>query len=154
MVPDDVYALLAIGNMHKNGDQLSEAISWWEKALANGLKYPHAGIIVKDIEEAKVSLDISTKSQSSQSEPQKNLPGQMQVGMSYEEIVNILGQPTASMGGNEVVNATQNARAEIPGSLVNMMGNKTFMEWDTPNGMYKLVIENNKLANIFMIPEK
>lgn len=74
--------------------------------------------------------------------------------MSYEEIVNILGQPTASMGGNEVVNATQNARAEIPGSLVNMMGNKTFMEWDTPNGMYKLVIENNKLANIFMIPEK
>lgn len=149
LVPDDVYALLAIGNMHKNANQLIEAIDWWDQALANGLKHPHAGIVVKNIEEAKASLEVSTKS----SESQENRAGQLHVGMPYDEIVNILGQPTASMGGNEVVDVTQNVGAEVPGPLANMMGSKTFMEWNTPEGIYKLVIENNKLANIFIVPD-
>lgn len=149
LVPDDANALVAIGVMHKKADRLNEAIEWWGKALSNGLKHPLAGMVVKDIEEAKASMGATKSS----SESQENRAGQLQVGMSYEEIVSILGQPTASMRGNEVLDVTQNVGAEVSNSLANMTGTKTFMQWDTPEGIYRLVIENNILVNIFMVPE-
>lgn len=86
--------------------------------------------------------------------PQKHLTEQLQVGMSLDEIVRILGPCTASIGGGEVVSMTQDIGATIPGALGNIMGGKTFMEWDRPEGIYKLVIENNRLARIFTVPDK
>jgi hypothetical protein len=86
--------------------------------------------------------------------PQKHLAEQLQVGMSLDEIVRILGPSTASIGGGEVVSMTQDIGATIPGALGNMMGCKTFMEWERPEGIYKLVIENNRLARIFTVPDK
>lgn len=87
-------------------------------------------------------------------EEEEHLAEQLEVGMSLDEIVDILGPPTVSMGGGEVVNMTQNVGASGSGSLVNMMGGKTFTEWDKPEGIYKLVIENNRLARIFSVPDK
>ena len=86
--------------------------------------------------------------------PQKHLAEQLQVGMSLDEIVHILGPHTASIGGGEVVSKAQNIGAIIQGSLINMMSGKTFMKWDRPEGIYELVIENNRLASIFTVPDK
>ena len=86
--------------------------------------------------------------------PKKHLAEQLQVGMTLDEIVRILGPSTASIGGGEVVSMTQDIGATTPGSLGNMMVGKMFMEWDRPEGIYKLVIENDRLARIFTVPDK
>ena len=85
---------------------------------------------------------------------QENISDKLQMGMSLNEINRILGPSTASMGGDEVISITKHTGATMHGSPEKMMGGKTFMQWDRPEGTYKLVIENNKLARIFSKPEK
>ena len=74
----------------------------------------------------------------------------LEVGMPLGKIVELLGPPSGSMGGADVVNKIRNMGASI--SPLAMRG-KTFMEWDRPEGLYKLVIEDGILARIYSAPE-
>jgi len=100
------------------------------------------------------SIEGTKEKRSHSQTSQENLAELLQVGMSLSEIIDILGPPTASMGGGQVVDITENIGDSISSSLRNMMSGKMFMEWDRPEGIYKLVIENNRLANIFTAPGK
>ena len=81
------------------------------------------------------------------------IKGRLQVGMTLSEVKKVLGTPTSSMGGDQVVSMTQNAGVNVPPSIGGLMGGKTFAEWDRPEGRYKLVLENGKLSNIYSVPE-
>jgi hypothetical protein len=77
------------------------------------------------------------------------------LGMPFQKIVEILGPPSGSIGGSDVIGKTLAAGATISSSAtaMNMMTQKTFVEWVRPEGRYKLVIENGKLSRIFSTPK-
>ncbi len=77
----------------------------------------------------------------------------LKVGMPLNKIIELLGPPSRSIGGTDVVSMTKNIGASISSSATGMMGGKIFMEWDRPEGLYKLVIEDGKLARIYSAPE-
>jgi tetratricopeptide (TPR) repeat protein len=61
VVPDDLSVRIAIGVMYKELGEFTEAIKWWEEALANGLQWPDSDFVRKDIEKAKAALGQDSK---------------------------------------------------------------------------------------------
>ncbi len=100
----------------------------------------------------KVEVNHELKNTTQQPDKDKG-PTRLRVGMSLNEIINVLGPPTGSMGGSDVLNQAGNEGSNFSASIENMIGAKTFMNWDRPEGTYRLVIENGRLSQIYSAPE-
>ena len=82
----------------------------------------------------------------------KKMPGEkLYIGMPFKEIVNLLGKPSGINPGTEMI--------EGPGSVVasartvSQLARTKYCMWKCPEGIYLLVIENDKLARIHSRPE-
>ena len=74
----------------------------------------------------------------------------LRIGMTYEELVRLLGPPTrvnegSSLLRGETVLASQATRAAIT--------NKRFCRWERPEATYDLTISNDRLESIYHISE-
>ena len=79
----------------------------------------------------------------------------LKIGITKKEIISLLGPPSASRGGDKVMETIQNlgATTVISPSTLGNMSNKEFCEWDRPEGKYRLVIQDGRLSNILSVPE-
>ena len=85
----------------------------------------------------------------------ERIRGGLNVGMSLGRVTGLLGQPSSAMGGGDALNMARNMGAGISGSasaIAQMVG-KQFMEWERPEGRYRLVIVGNELNRIYSAPE-
>jgi hypothetical protein len=73
------------------------------------------------------------------------------IGMSYDEVVAILGEPAARQGGDAMLGRY----GKVSGSprAVAAIGQQEFCIWLRGEGEYDLVFQNGKLMNISSVPK-
>jgi hypothetical protein len=73
---------------------------------------------------------------------------QLYVGMPLSEIVQLLGQPTSSAGGEDLLAGA----GKVFGSPPAYLSGRAWYTWKRPEGTYTLTIQDGKLANIQSAP--
>ncbi len=68
---------------------------------------------------------------------------QLREGMSLDEIIGLLGQPTSSAGGDDI----------MPGFGSGRLSGRAWYTWKRPEGTYTLTIQDGRLANIQNAPD-
>jgi hypothetical protein len=135
-------------NNDLKGEELFLGENWEEGVQRTNKLWADDTSITENITSNKNITDEIKKESSSVSKS-------LIVGMPLAEIIEILGPPSGSIGGTDVIRNTLKAGATIHSSTtaMNMMTQKTFMEWNRPEGRYRLVIENGLLARVYSAPE-
>ena len=68
---------------------------------------------------------------------------QLHEGMNMDEIVQLLGQPISSAGGDDI----------MPGFGSGKLRGRAWYTWRCPEGTYTLTIQDGRLANIQNAPD-
>ena len=81
----------------------------------------------------------------------KNLKDKLQVGMTYKELVGVLGEPTCStdgailLEGPAVFAMSDDAKAKIARTV--------YYKWSRPEGDYDLVVLDGRLSMVQSVPK-
>jgi hypothetical protein len=78
----------------------------------------------------------------------------LKIGMSIKEVEKIFGDITAQISGEDVLDMVDNLGSTIDGSasgIQSMMG-KEYMQWDRPEGTYRLVFQGGRLEKFYSFP--
>jgi hypothetical protein len=74
---------------------------------------------------------------------------QLYVGMPLDDIIALLGRPTSSAGGGDLLRGAARVVGAPPASL----SGRAWYTWKRPEGTYTLTIQDGRLANIQSAPD-
>jgi hypothetical protein len=77
-----------------------------------------------------------------------NLGDKLHMGMPFDEIVRLLGEPTGINPGTEMIESGPRHIIAVPDKTRILLENTKYCMWKRPEGIYLLVIEYEKLARI------
>src|ERR1039458_1786656 len=88
----------------------------------------------------------TTKTNKTQKQSSMNPASMLKVGMNYDEVVSILGQPTATNSGAEILGVK--ARIVASNQTRSQLSNTKYCVWRRPEGEYRLIFSFGCLARM------
>ena len=79
----------------------------------------------------------------------KSLKKKLYIGMTYTDLVALLGEPSCSTGGDLLLGGPFAMSDDIRGKLAKSV----FYKWSRPEGDYDLTILDGRLSNITSVPD-
>lgn len=74
----------------------------------------------------------------------------LRVGMTMDEVCNILGPPSSQLGGGDLLGMFGSVSGSR--SAISSASQRRYVVWRTPEGEYKLVFVGDQLVDIYSTP--
>ena len=95
---------------------------------------------------------FSRRSGSNKRNDGQKMGDRLYIGMPIQEIITLLGKPNGVNPGTEMLEAGPSSTVVASDEMRSELSKTMYYLWKRPEGMYALVIVNNKLARIHMQP--
>ena len=77
---------------------------------------------------------------------------ELRVGMTYEEVVRLLGEPSGVNPGTEMLETGPGGTVVASEGMRSRLSHTKYCMWNRPEGRYLLTIEDGKLSDIYEKP--
>jgi hypothetical protein len=92
------------------------------------------------------------KEMSSKTTDRNKLGDRLYIGMRIQEIVSLLGSPTGINPGTEMLEGSSCSKTVVSDKMRSELSKTMYYLWKRPEGMYALVIVDDKLAKVYVKP--
>jgi hypothetical protein len=76
----------------------------------------------------------------------------LRIGMTMQELVQLLGQPSNTNPGNEILGGQVTGISTSPGDMRDQLSRTLFAAWNRPEGIYMLTLVDDRLDHIYRAP--